>query len=159
MRTIDSTKVDHPFLHGLSDEHLDVLSTCAMELELEAGEVLFRQGDPANRFYLIESGEVALEAEAGEGQSVLIQTIGAGGVLGWSWMFPPYYSHFKARATQPTKAIFFYATLLREECERNHDLGYELMKRTAAVLIQRLEAEQKQLLALKKERARDSIAR
>ena len=75
-----------------------------------------------------------------------IQVIEAGDVLGWSWLFPPYSWRFDARTLEPVKAIFFYGTRLREHCEADHDLGYELMKRMAAVVIQRLQATREQLL-------------
>ena len=75
-----------------------------------------------------------------------IQTLTAGHVLGWSWLFPPYYWHFDARALEPTRAIFFYGTRLREECEQDPDLGYALMKRVTQVLINRLQATRRQIL-------------
>ena len=117
-----------------------------MQSQFNAGELIFREGDPANRFYLIQRGQVALESSLKDRPAVRIQTIGAGDVLGWSWLFPPYYWHFDARTLEPTSAIFFYGTRLREECEKDHDLGYELMKRMAGVVLQRLQATRRQLL-------------
>jgi CRP/FNR family transcriptional regulator, cyclic AMP receptor protein len=75
-----------------------------------------------------------------------IQTLGPGDDLGWSWLFPPYYLHLSARALEPTRTIFFHGTRLREQCEQDHDLGYQLMKRIAEVLIQRLRATQQRLM-------------
>ena len=150
MQTLPEGIIAHPFLKGLSAHQLQILGDCAMEVAFSAGERLFREGDPANRFYLIVEGEVVLESDAGERDPVLIQTLGAGEVLGWSWLLPPYYWQFNARAVRPTKAVFFYGTRLREACERDHDLGYELMKRTAAVVIQRLQAARRQLAAAQK---------
>ena len=150
MQTLPEGVIAHPFLKGLSTPHLEILGSCAREVAFGADERLFREGDPANRFYLILEGEVALESDAGERDPVLIQTLGAGEVLGWSWLLPPYYWQFNARAVRPTKAVFFYGTRLREACERDHDLGYELMKRTAAVVIQRLQAARRQLVAAQK---------
>jgi len=72
-------------------------------------------------------------------------------VLGWSWLFPPYNWHFSARAVEPTTAIFFYGTRLREECEDDPAFGFELMKRVAAIVIQRLQVTRVQLLRLQKE--------
>ena len=135
----------HALFKGLAPQYLALLTEAAMLKEFAAGEVIFREGDPANRFYLILDGEVALEDPAREGNPVLLQTIGADDVLGWSWLFPPYYWHFDARATKPTKAIFFYGTWLRDSCERDHDFGYEMMKRMSAVIIQRLQAARKRL--------------
>lgn len=141
---------ERPFLSGLSEPHQKILVDCAMLQQFAEGERIFNEGDPANRFYLILEGEVALESGGGENEPVLIQKISGGDVLGWSWLFPPYYWHFSARATKPTKAIFFYGTRLRELCETDASLGYQLMTRIAAVVIQRLQATRKELL----ERAR-----
>ena len=137
---------EHPFLRGLAEQHQQVLVDCAMLQEFSAGDVIFREGDIANRFYLIREGKVVLEAPDRDRQPVVIQTIGAGEVLGWSWLFPPYYWHFDARAVENTKAIFFYGTRLRERCDEDPQLGYELMKRMADVVIKRLQATRIQLL-------------
>jgi CRP/FNR family cyclic AMP-dependent transcriptional regulator len=136
-----------PFLKGLSVQQLETLAQETMAAGFPAGRAIFREGQPANRFYLILEGEVALEAPAREkdGEPHLIQTIGAGDVLGWSWLFPPYYWHFDARAVKPVKAIFIYGTRVRELCENDHDLGYELMKRTVEVVIERLQSTRRQL--------------
>ena len=77
---------------------------------------------------------------------MLAPTIGAGEVLGWSWLIPPYQWHFDARAVEETDAIFFYGTALRARCEDDHDLGYELMLRVAAVVMLRLQSARDQLL-------------
>src|SRR5207245_6311939 len=98
----------HPFLQGLGTDHMATLADCAMQTEFAPGQLIFREGELANRFYVILQGKVALEARAEEGNPVLIQTIGPGEVLGWSWLFPPYTWHFDARALQPTKAVFFH---------------------------------------------------
>ncbi|MBI3418108.1 MAG: Crp/Fnr family transcriptional regulator [Verrucomicrobia bacterium] len=137
----------HPFLRGLAPAHANTLADNAMFVSWKSGEMIFREGDPANRFYLIQNGRVALESVRRDQPPRLIQHIGAGDVLGWSWLFPPYYWHFDAQATEPTTAIFFYGTRLREQCEQDHELGYELMKRMAAVVIQRLQMTRRQLLA------------
>jgi CRP-like cAMP-binding protein len=94
----------------------------------------------ANRFYLIENGTVILEAPSFDDSPVLIETLSAGDLLGWSWLFPPYRWHFDARATGPTTAIFFYGTVLREYCEKEPSLGYELFKRMSEVMIRRLQS-------------------
>lgn len=133
-----------PFFKGLSAQQIELLADNAMPAEFKAGELIFKESSPANRFYILLSGEVALESPCpkcdDERGTVLIETVGAGSVLGWSWLFSPYYSHFDARAVSPVKTIFFYGTRLREQCESDHDLGYELMKRVAGIFIERLRA-------------------
>lgn len=142
----------HPFFKGLSDMYVRKLAESAMLTTFRAGELIFREGDMANRFYLIREGKVVLEAPQRDMEPLVIQTIGAGDVLGWSWLYPPYYWHFDARAAEPIKAIFFYGTRLREYCEADHSFGYELMKRTAEVVISRLQAERKRLLEFERGR-------
>jgi CRP/FNR family cyclic AMP-dependent transcriptional regulator len=139
----------HPFLQGMKPGHLAILTECAMPAEFKKGELIFRENDPANRFYLIRRGRVELEAEVKKRGRMLMQTIGPGDVLGWSWLFPPYYWRFDARAATPVKAIFFYGTRLREQCEQDHEFGYEVMKRTAEVVIKRLQAARKYLVELR----------
>ena len=104
------------------------------------GTVIFREGDPANRFYLIERGKVSLASHNRDEPSVDIQTIGPGDVLGWSWLFPPHCWHYDAWAADDTRAVVFEATRLRDDCEADKAFGYELMKRVAQVLVHRLQA-------------------
>lgn len=128
----------HPFLIGLNAAHIRLLADCAMQAQFKAGQVIFRKGETANRFYLIERGKVALESSTG-GESVAIDEVGAGDLLGWSWIFPPYIWHFDARAIEPTSAIFLYGTIMREYCEADPALGYDLFKRMSEVMMRRLQ--------------------
>jgi CRP/FNR family cyclic AMP-dependent transcriptional regulator len=150
----------HPFLVGMSPPHLALLTDCAVPVHFKKGQTILREGEFANRFYLIESGKVALESDdcdrpeddaaraclPAQGRSAdneaatVVDAIGPGDPLGWSWMFPPYVCHFTARAVEPTEAIFFCGTVLREYCERYPSLGYELFKRTAPLMLRRLQA-------------------
>lgn len=129
----------HPFLAGLCAAHLRELADAAMETQFAAGQHIFREGDHAHRFYLIEDGKVALQTHSG-GHPVPIATLGPGEVLGWSWLFPPYCWHFDAWAEADTRTVAFEATRLRDLCEADKALGYELMKRMAGVLVQRLQS-------------------
>jgi len=116
-----------------------------MRSHFEAEQVIFREGESANRFYLIEHGKVALESST-LGEPVKIEEIGDGDLLGWSWLFPPYAWHFSARALEDTTAIFFYGTVLRDYCEKDHSLGFELFTRMSAVMLRRLQAARQKLL-------------
>ena len=138
----------HPFLAGMNPKQLALLTECAMINHFKPGQVILREDEIANRFYLIETGKVVLESGETFGDPVVIETIGAGDLLGWSWMFSPYTWHFTARAIEPTEAIFFYGTILREYCERDPSLGYELFKRMAPVMLRRLQAARKRMLAI-----------
>jgi CRP/FNR family transcriptional regulator, cyclic AMP receptor protein len=136
----------HPFLAGMNRTQLTLLTDGAVGRHFNIGKTILREGEFANGFYLIETGKVALESKAGFGESIAIQTIGAGDLLGWSWMFSPYVWQFTAGAVEPTTALFFYAAILREYCEKDHSLGYELLKRISAVMVTRLQAAHDQLV-------------
>jgi CRP/FNR family cyclic AMP-dependent transcriptional regulator len=126
----------HPFLAGMNRRQLALLATCAMAVQFKKGEVIFREGELADRFYLIETGKVVLESSDGLGDPS----------LGWSWMFPPHTWNFTARAVEPITAIFFYGTILREYCERDHSLGYELLKRMSLLIYGRMQVARNKML-------------
>lgn len=134
-----------PFFKGLDAHQLQLLADSAMNMHFDAGQSIFEEGSPANRFYLILEGAVALESEVKDRGRITIQTLGPGDDLGWSWLFPPFYVHLSARALKPTKTIFFYGTRLRDQCEKDHELGYQLMTRIAEVATQCLKATQLRL--------------
>lgn len=135
----------HPFFNGMNAEHIAILAEFATVTEFVAGQSIFHEGDPANCFYLMLEGCVALEANLAPGGRQVIDHVGSGEVLGWSWLFPPYRWHFTARAVTLTKAIFFYGTWLRERCEQDPRLGLELMKRVTAVIVRRLQTTRQRL--------------
>ena len=139
---------EHPFLRGLTHDQLTLLADCALPAQFKAGQIIFREGEKAKLFYLIEKGKVVLESKGEFGEPVVIDTIGAGDLLGWSWMMPPYKWRFTARAVEPTEAIYFAGTILREYCERDHSLGFELHKRLSAVMMKRLQTARRKMLAM-----------
>ena len=141
----------HPFLTGMSRPHLALLADCAIATHFEKGQTILRKGEFAEGFYLIESGEVVLESGEESGEPVVVNTIRAGDSLGWSWMFPPYVWRFTAIAIEPIDAIFFYGTTLREYCEKDHSLGYELLKRTSRVMLKGLQATRDRMLSILQE--------
>jgi len=127
--------VTHSFFAGMSEKHLEILSDAAMSAQFSSGEMIFREGEPANRFYLIHNGQVELASGLAGRGSVPIQKLGAGDVLGWSWLFPPHHWRFNAKAVEPITATFFYGKGLREKCEENPIFGYALMKRISQVMV------------------------
>jgi CRP/FNR family transcriptional regulator, cyclic AMP receptor protein len=146
METLQRILADHPFARGLSEKHLELLTGCASNVRFGAGQVVFHEGEEANEFYLIREGKMAVELFAPERGPVNILTLGEGEVLGWSWLVPPYRWRFDARAIEPTRAIALDGKCLREKAERDSELGYELLKRMAHIMEERLHATRLQLL-------------
>jgi len=149
MQTIDSLEgllETHPFLIGLSSEHIHFLQDCAALRRFAAQQQIFREGEDADHFYLIVSGEVALETVVPGTAVATIQDLGAGEALGWSWLFPPYRWHFTASTVEPTEVISFEAAKLRDKAEEDRDFRDELLTRVSKMLLNRLENTRMQLI-------------
>ena len=146
MKTIDELLAEIPAFAGLAPAQLDVIAGCATNVRAAAGKHVFREGDPANVFYAIRHGSVALELHVPARDAVTIDTLHDGDLVGWSWLFPPYRWEFDGRARDDVALISFDGACLRGKCESDHELGYELMSRFAQVIIARLQATRLRLL-------------
>jgi len=146
METLEPILAKHPFLKGLEPRHLKILVGCASNVRFSAGQFLFHEGEEANEFYMIREGKVAVQIQGAERGPIIVQTIGEGEVLGWGWLIPPYRWRFDGKALELTRAIALDGKCLRTKSEEDHDLGYELLKRFAGIIVQRLEATRLQLL-------------
>jgi len=136
----------HPFLTGMSPRHVEVLVTSAAVKQFQKDEVIFRAGQPANGFYLIESGSVAIEGSVFEHSAISTDSVPAGEPLGWSWLFPPYLWHYDARAIKPTTVFFLDGAILHQACNEDLTLGHELFKRMSEVMVRRLQASRARLI-------------
>ena len=139
MRSLEELLADVPFFEGIAPETLSLLAGCASNVHFTEGETLFRHGDAADTFYVVRSGAVALETYAPAAGSILIETLEKGEIVGWSWLFEPYRWHLDGRALSRVRATAFDASCLRAKCDADPALGYELMRRFAQVLIERLQ--------------------
>lgn len=138
----------HPFTAGLPDADLAALAAAADVVHLPAGHVVFREGDPAERFYLLQSGRVGLEVHATGRPAHLLTTLGSGDLLGASWLFPPYQWQFEAVVLDDAEALVLDAAVVRAACAADDGLGHRLVERVASVLVKRLQAARLRLLDL-----------
>lgn len=145
MKTLEGILSKHPFFDGLDRRYIELAVGCAANVRFNAGEVIFHEGEEANNFYLIREGKIALEVYVPGHGSLTVQTLHDGEILGWSWLIPPYRWRFDARAAEMTRAIAFDGKCLRDKCELDHDMGYELLKRMASILGERLDSTRFQL--------------
>jgi CRP-like cAMP-binding protein len=146
--TLEPILSEHPFLKGMKKEHLALITGCASNVRWDAGAYLFKEGQDAHHFYVVRHGTIAIEAFSPAHGPLVLQTIGAGDILGWSWLVPPYRWHFDGKATELVRAIALDGRCLRTKCEKDHELGYELLKRFAEIMSQRLDVTRMQLLDL-----------
>jgi CRP/FNR family cyclic AMP-dependent transcriptional regulator len=138
----------HPFLAGMRPHHIELIAGCASLVQFGSGQVIFRAGEEADGFYLIESGTVALEGSFLDHGPITTDVVSAGEPLGWSWLFPPYLWHYDARATKPTTAILFDRTVLRKSCDNDLTLGHELFQRMSKVMVRRLQASRAKMIEM-----------
>lgn len=146
MKSIADVLAEQRLFEGLDPEAFALLAGCGVNTGFEAGEYLLREGDPAETFYVLRSGRVALETYAPPRGALVIETLGPGEVVGWSWLFPPYRWHFDAVAVDPVRAVALDGACLRGKCEADARFGYELTRRFAAVVVARLQATRLRLL-------------
>jgi CRP-like cAMP-binding protein len=144
--TIETILGDVPLFEGLPDSALELIAGCGSNVHFAEGELLFREGDTADRFFVIRHGSIALETFVPARGPVTIETIEAGDVVGWSWLFPPYRWHFDAKALAGVRATSFDGACLRGKCDADPSLGYGLMSRFARVMIERLQSTRLRLL-------------
>jgi CRP-like cAMP-binding protein len=146
MENLEAIIAGHPFVKDLAPELLRLLYPGAKEVVFAAGEIIAAEGAAADRFFLLLSGEVAIEATIAEEGQVALQRLRAGDALGWSWLFPPFRWHFTARAVETTRAVAWDTAQLRAEADANPRFGYALASRLTQVLLQRLGAARQQMV-------------
>lgn len=146
MQNLEKILADHPFFKDIEGQYLNLIVGCASNVRFKQDEIIFSEGQEANHFYIIREGSVALDIHDPGSGRITIDTLEDGEVLGWSWLVPPYYWRFDARALKDTRAIALNGKCLRDKCDDDHDLGYELLKRFSHIVGLRLEAARLQLL-------------
>ncbi|MBB3060113.1 cyclic nucleotide-binding domain-containing protein [Microbulbifer rhizosphaerae] len=146
MKKIVDLLREHPFFDGIEEEYLEFIGGCGEIVGYSAGDALAEEHAPAEHFFLIRQGRVAIETYVPGHGKVCLQTLQHGDIFGWSWLFPPHQWTFDARAVDRVRAIRLGGKCLREKCSRDTELGYELMRRFARIMTERLQATRMQLL-------------
>ena len=144
---IASLVAAHPLLAGLPGDTVARVAGCARNVAFAPHELILEEGKPAAALYLLRRGRVALEVHA-PARTLIVETLGPGQVLGWSWLFPPFVWHFDARALEPVGAVEVDAACLRNKAEADTAFGFELVTRFASVMLERLQATRLRLLDL-----------
>lgn len=145
-RDIHDLLTEHPFFEGLDAATLELMAGCGQNVHVRAGEYLLREGTSADRMYMLRSGHVALEVTAPDRDPTIVDTLGAGEVVGVSWLVPPHRWACDVRAVDDVSAVRLDTTCLREKCDEDPALGYELMRRLAVVMQRRLRSTRVRLL-------------
>jgi CRP-like cAMP-binding protein len=145
-QSIKDYLADHEFFSGFSDDILTFLCNYSSSFEIKKDLVLFRQGEKADKFYVVRKGLMSIQMPAIMGPNLEIQTLGNDQVLGWSWLISPYKWTFQAFARQDTELLMFDGAAILAKCEQDSKFGYELMKKFAELMSVRLDAARRKLM-------------
>lgn len=148
MENLERILSGHPFFAGLDKAFLELACGCAKNARFEAGEFIAHEGEAADAFYLLREGRVALQVAAPGRGSATFLTLGPGEVFGVNWLVPPYRWSYDARAVERTRVIAMDGLCLRNKCESDHNMGYDLMKRLMPIVVDRLHTTRLQFLDL-----------
>jgi CRP/FNR family cyclic AMP-dependent transcriptional regulator len=135
----------HPFVSGFQPRHVDKLSAMGNIASFKPDEIIFREGEACNKFYLLVSGPVSLELALPR-NVIQIQRIGAGDGLGWSAALVGRGKHFQARALDEVEALYFDGPEVLAACREDPEFGFAFMLRLLDVVASRLRATRVQLL-------------
>jgi len=135
---------EHPFLRGFTRDHIDFMVSCASNVRFKEGDFLIREGEVADYTTLIREGTVSLEIYVPGPGIQRVESLGAGDIVGYSWLFPPSRWNLDARALTDGRGLRFDGTCLRRKMEEDHHFGYELSVRLLRNLTSRLDRVQLQ---------------
>jgi CRP-like cAMP-binding protein len=138
----------HPLVAGLPADALELLAPHARLRTFGPGELLLREGTPADTLYLIIGGQVAVEVHVPNRGAMVVETMGPGRIVGLSWASPPHRYQFDARAVDDVEAVAVDAAGLRSVLADRPDVGFLVLDRLTAVILDRLQATRVRLLDL-----------
>lgn len=145
-QSIESYLASHDFFSELDERNKKFLADSAVVRELSEGDVLFHQGESADKFYLLRSGEVSVQVPALMGPALQIQKLREDQILGWSWLIPPYRWNFQALALEDAVVLEFDGSIILARCEQDPTFGYQLLKLFAALMSERLDAARQKMM-------------
>ena len=148
MQTLEPIVAELPLFKGLKPEYIKLISGCASNVRYDAGTFVGREGHPADKFWVLREGRMALQIHAPGRGPLTILTLGENDAVGWSWLVPPYQLRFDIQVLQSTRALAFDGKCLRGKFANDPELGYEMMVRFSSMILRRLDAMSLQLLDL-----------
>lgn len=146
MQTLEPILAEVDVFRGMKPEHLAAMAGCATNVRYEAGEFPGRTGDPADKFWVVRQGRMALEIFVPGRGAITIESLSEGDVVGFSWLLPPYELRFDVHALTATRALMFDGRCLRSKFATDPELGYDLLGRFSRIMAHRIEAMSLQLM-------------
>ena len=145
-KSMDEIIAEQPFFNGIEPVYIKLFAGCASNKSFKEGKFLLKEGGESSHLFIIKEGRVSIDVFGGNKGAIKIQTLGAGDLVGWSWLIPPYESQFDAVAVTATHVIAFDGKCLRNKCKNDYKFGYEMLTRIIGVVIDRLKNTRLQLI-------------
>ena len=146
MTDLNQLLADHEFFAGLEPRLIDKVADMATVADFRAGTWIARSGTEAGMLHAVIDGRAGIELTAADRAPLLVATVHAGEIIGWSWFIEPHRWHFDVVALDDLRTVAIDGALLRAACVADHELGYHVARRLARVLASRVEATQHQLM-------------
>ncbi|MFJ3904870.1 Crp/Fnr family transcriptional regulator [Streptomyces sp. NPDC090025] len=137
-----------PKVSTLPPEHRERLMAYAEDAYFESGDRLFEEQQRADRFWIVKTGAVALDAKVPGRGSPVIETLRHGELVGLSWLFPPYLCQSGAEAMTPVRAYEFDGAAVRSMCRTDAEFGASVTFWVGQILAHRLQVTRVRLLDL-----------
>ena len=146
MENIEQIIAEHPFFKGLGPQQISIIAEDSRRLNFSPGEFLMREDEPGSCFFIVLNGQVAIEVFSPERGPIIVSTVGENEIIGYCWLIPPYQCRYDVRAVEHTRTICIDGVRLRQICDENHEVGFELLRRTTELMSELLEATRVQML-------------
>lgn len=146
IRSIKELLLESPVFRDFDDDHLSLLANCSEIVRFNENDFLLIEGEKADYCYLLLSGSVAIESHFPGRAALIVSKVATHGIVGFSWLFPPYRNQFDARAEMSISAIRLHGNCLRSVIESDHELGYQLLNVFSAIMLQRMQSARRQML-------------
>jgi len=136
-----------PWFQELKPQHVERLAAITQIRTVKAGEVLFREGDKEDYVYIVLDGRIGLDMFVPHRGKVRFYTADRWEIFGWSSVTPNVRQRTAgATAVSDSRVARTDATEMRQLCEEDCELGYQVMRRLANVVAGRLLVTRLQLL-------------
>jgi len=123
----------------LTDPMLDNLAQITDILKFDRDEILFRENDPAERFYMMRSGNVLLEQRISEQVTACIGSIKPGFSFGWSAMTEDGLYTSDGVCVEPSEIYSFKRDKIQKLFIKDPEMGLRMYQRLLVIIKKRLD--------------------
>jgi len=137
-----------PLFQGLTPSEMKLVINRFENISFPAERVVFNQGDPADKLYVVISGSVAIRFKPDDGEVLDVAKVERNGVFGWSSVLGRKCYTSSAICLEDCEAVYVRGDVLRKLCETHAETGVVILERLAEVIAERLRSTHAQVVEL-----------